>query len=408
MKISSLSKKRTSLLLLCSLGLGLSVTAQKKKKPKPKTETKSKVYKNKEIQVKKANTTFELFQDKSSSDGEMTVIYVEETERKNGKNVKSQKAGSGRLKGKWSSIGNTLIRESQRPSNTKTNMKYSVNLRKMEGNAYYGGYGWWSTKKNGKNTNIVEFYVTDGYNDKTNATFGMTKSSLSYKVDGENYDVYYSEKKGLGSVFSPSSNFLQIKAVRRKSKGSKGKKEGNITWKTHFDKWRSFGNTESKRKLPQNLVEQRKDSKRQKADKKKKRDAFNRKKRSLSKFIPRSIFEISWLMEGFGTSGSFSRVDFDANATFKSSSKKELSLEKVSNLEATVYPNPTSGEFTVTMDSDSETTVTIFDLNGKLVSETITDTSEILLNSDNSLTSGLYIVRVTNAEGTTTQKLVVN
>lgn len=385
MKISSLFKKRTSLLLLCSLGLGISINAQKKK-----PVIKTKVYTGAEHQIKKGGSTFELFQATKKSGTSMTVIYEEINKKVKGKNTKVAKSGTGKLKGKWKNVDNTLIRESKRPSNTTTNMSYNLNIKKMKGNAYYGGYGWWSTKKNDKNTNIVEFYVTDGYTSRDNPTFDMKKADLQYKVDGGTYDVFYSEKRGLGSVFSPSTNFLQIKAVRTSgTKLGTGKIKGNITWKTHFDKWRAHARV--KRTVPKNLKGKAKTDRENK---------YN----TLKKFAPRSIFEISWLMEGFG---STSEVDFDANATFKAASKKTF-LEGPA-VETVMYPNPTSGEFAVSTDSNSETTIAVFDLNGKLVSETTTtDASETLLNSDNSLTSGLYIVKITNAEGTSTQKLVVN
>ena len=374
MELSSISKKRKFLLFSTILGLTLGASAQ------------STEYCDQEKQVAKAGTTFEIFQDKSTSDGCMKVLYKRNRDG-------SAKNGTGSLEGKWDNIGNTLIRESRRPSNTKTNMTWSANIKKMDGNAYYGGYGWWS---NGKGGNIVEFYVTDGYNTKTNATFGMTKADLRYSVDGATYDVYYSEKRGQGSVFAPSSNFLQIKAVRTSSKG-KNRKSGTISWKTHFDKWRAHGQVS--RSIPANLKFRRGESR----SRRDRRRALEAKHRSLRKFVPRRIFEVSWLMEGFG---STSKVDFTANASFKAA--KEITLDDVTETNVKIYPNPTFGEFTIENSEAIQTTISVFDLNGKLVSETITDTSEILLNSDNSLTSGLYIVRVTNAEGTTTQKLVVN
>lgn len=372
MKISSIFKKRNSLLFLATLGLTFAASAQ------------STEYCDKERGVSKAGTFFEIFQDKSTSDGCMKVLY---TRNRNG----SVRNGTGSIEGKWDNIGNTLIRESKRPSNTKTNMSWSANIKKMDGNAYYGGYGWWS---NGSGGSIVEFYVTDGYNDKTNATFGMKKAGLRYSLDGGTYDVYYSEKRGLGSVFSPSSNFLQIKAVRTSSRG-KSRKSGTITWKTHFDKWRAHGQV--RRTIPANLRFRRGESR----SRRNRRVALQAEINSLKKFVPRSIFEISWLMEGFG---STSKVDFTANASFKAAK----SLEEVVRIEATVYPNPTSGQFTVTTDGDSDATIAIFDLNGKLISETTTENGEATLNSDNSLTSGIYIVKIISGSSTTTDKLIVN
>lgn len=389
MKKQSILTKTLSLFSILLVTVSLQITAQKKKSaPKDTTEE----FCEESVQPKREGTTFEIFQDQSSSDGCMTVIY------------EKGKAGSGKLKGKWSSIGNTLIRESKRPSNTTTNMSYSIDIKKMDGNAYYGGYGWWSSynKQTKKRSNIVEFYVTDGYNDKTNPTYGMKKADLRYTVDGGTYEVYYSEKRGLGSVFSPSSNFLQIKAVRTSSLG-KGKKSGNISWKTHFDKWRAHGN--KKRSIPNKYKDKRGDSKKKKEANKKKRDELTAKHNSLKKFVPRSIFEISWLMEGFG---STSKVDFEANASFKSvKSKKEIADVANSTAEISLYPNPTSGAFTITDPNSTASAVMVYDISGNRLYETTLESDNITLNEDYRLSPGMYLVKILTNDEIITKKLIV-
>lgn len=308
------------------------------------------------------NSTFELFQDRSDSNGRMNVIN-----------------SSASFGGNWSDISNTLIRESARDgqANSRSGLNYTYNIRSISGNVFHGGYGWWSQNSEG-DQNIVEFYVVEGWVNRADPIFGMTKTSLSYTADGGTYEVYFSEKRGLPSVFG-IRNFLQIKAVRTANKG-RGKKRGRISFKRHFDQWRSFS-----------------------------REPRNRQNSSIRKFGSRGIHEISYLFEGFGGEGSpGSSVNFSANATFfglSNPSRKELS--EVSNSETTIYPNPTSGEFTVEGNTEEETTISIYNLNGSLVAETITNEPATNFNADGALASGIYIVKITNGTITTTEKLVV-
>jgi hypothetical protein len=80
-------------------------------------------------------------------------------------------------------------------------------------------------------------------------------------------------------------------------------------------------------------------------------------------------------------------------------------------LTATVFPNPTTGAFTLSFDREVTGFVQIFDAQGRLV-ETLHATS--LLNGTNqvhfdlgTMASGLYLVRVVDGETVTTKQIVV-
>jgi len=312
--------------------------------------------------IKRGRSNFTFFQSKTEGNAEMTVL---------------SKRGSEKLSGKWSTIGNALIRESFQRNEENVEMSYTYNIKRMIGNVYHGGYGFWASGKRNQEKNIVEFYVVEGYNDLSNVIFGMKKTDIKYKSNGSEYEVYY-DPKNQGTVYQEGIDlpFLQIKIVRTTSKG-KRQKSGKIIWRDHFNQLR-------------------------------KKHRSNRNHRIFRQFLPRNIFEVSYLFEGFGRledDGGTSTVDFDLDARFSVKSSKELS--EVSNSETTIYPNPTSGEFTVEGNTEEETTISIYNLNGSLVAETITNEPATNFNADGALASGIYIVKITNGTITTTEKLVV-
>jgi Secretion system C-terminal sorting domain len=69
-----------------------------------------------------------------------------------------------------------------------------------------------------------------------------------------------------------------------------------------------------------------------------------------------------------------------------------------------LYPNPTSGQFTVELQSDNAT-ITVTDILGQQILKTQTTEKITNLQLDN---NGIYIVYVTTTQGTTTRKLIVN
>lgn len=69
------------------------------------------------------------------------------------------------------------------------------------------------------------------------------------------------------------------------------------------------------------------------------------------------------------------------------------------------YPNPVNnGKIFITSKTNLDKEILIFDVLGKKVFQTTTATKEINLNT---IPSGIYIIKITEGETTTTRKLIV-
>lgn len=90
------------------------------------------------------------------------------------------------------------------------------------------------------------------------------------------------------------------------------------------------------------------------------------------------------------------------NVTFSSGVLK-VAQNSISGLK--VYPNPVkNGTLYIDTDANSEKTVAVYDILGKQVIKTVTSSSTINVST---LTSGVYIVKITEEGKTATRKLVI-
>jgi hypothetical protein len=82
--------------------------------------------------------------------------------------------------------------------------------------------------------------------------------------------------------------------------------------------------------------------------------------------------------------------------------------EIASSNSVSVYPNPASGDFTVSMSKKGNATasITIYDISGQSVKSYNTASNQLLINRDG-LQSGLYFITVVVGDHRSTRKLVV-
>lgn len=91
---------------------------------------------------------------------------------------------------------------------------------------------------------------------------------------------------------------------------------------------------------------------------------------------------------------------------FSQDTKQMSRLQESTPIEGlSLYPNPvTAGKVYITTRNDAEKDIQIFDVLGKKVMQTMLSSRELNLNS---LTPGVYIIKITEEEASTTRKLII-
>jgi hypothetical protein len=84
---------------------------------------------------------------------------------------------------------------------------------------------------------------------------------------------------------------------------------------------------------------------------------------------------------------------------------EDFSQNLSSNEEMTAYPNPFTNQFTLKLVSNSEASIQIFDINGRLVANQVVNESYDVELGQN-LTSGVYLVRVEQNNETKSFKMI--
>ena len=80
--------------------------------------------------------------------------------------------------------------------------------------------------------------------------------------------------------------------------------------------------------------------------------------------------------------------------------------ENFINKTVSIYPNPTTGIFSIQLNSTEKHNLEVLDMTGKLVIQHIIEDGHALIDGD-SLSNGIYSIKVSNNSGSITKKLVI-
>lgn len=263
----------------------------------------------------------------------------------NGQGTGCISLGEGALfSGEWDGILNYLARRGLPYDKTQqhedigvfyTDYDCNYNPSSESGNSYLSVYGWTVDP-------LIEYYIIE---DWRNWIPSMAEDAVlmdSIDVNGSIYEIYQNTRVDKPSILGDTT-FQQYFSIRRDARNS-----GTINISEHFDKWESLGLEMGK------------------------------------------MFEVSFVVEGYQSSGNFefNELDIfvDGNTGVTSEGEKYQS-------QLTVYPNPSTGNIAILMDeSAADATVTILDMSGKIIfSQSDINNKQFEVTN---LKSGIYIVNM--------------
>lgn len=99
-------------------------------------------------------------------------------------------------------------------------------------------------------------------------------------------------------------------------------------------------------------------------------------------------------------------ADFGSSITFPFCAENTAGIEEFDASDVLVYPNPSNGNFIVSVNVEGQKTIVITDLAGKIVEIVNTTDNTIAINNPK-LTAGVYLVKTNTLKGQITKKLIV-
>ncbi len=96
---------------------------------------------------------------------------------------------------------------------------------------------------------------------------------------------------------------------------------------------------------------------------------------------------------------------FSTVSVFGQDGKQQSKVQENTIESLNVYPNPTTGDrIYITTKSNDDKNITIYDVLGKKVLQTVLSSKELNISS---LTPGVYIIKVEEGDSSATRKLIV-
>ncbi len=253
--------------------------------------------------------------------------------------------GNGALfSGEWEGIQNYLARRGLGYDQTQEHQEigtfYAIyncnyNPSPASGNSYFSIYGWTVEP-------LAEYYIIEDWQNWIPSMDDNAVLKGTINVNGGIYDIYENTRYNQPSIVG-NTTFQQYFSIRRDVRNN-----GTINISEHFDKWESLGMEMGK------------------------------------------MYEVSFVVEGYQSNGSFEFTELDLFATNDPNAVTQFSKEYA---QVTVYQKPNSGELSVKLNElNSNASIKIFDASGGVVFTRENINSDLLHISD--LKSGIYLVNI--------------
>ena len=283
--------------------------------------------------------------------------YRYELWNQNGQGTACMTLGSGALfSGEWEGILNYLARRGLGYDQTQEHHDigtfYSTytctyNPSTSSGNSYLSVYGWTVDP-------LKEFYIVEDWRNWIPSMDAGATYKGTIDMNGSIYDIIENTRVNQPSIVG-TATFQQYFSIRRDVRNS-----GTINISEHFNTWEALG------------------------------------------MVMGKMYEVSFVVEGYQSSGSFEFTDLDVFVNDAAAVKDVL--EDSSPL--TIYPNSNPGYLSVrpnVLGSDSH--IKIYDALGKIVFTQENISNELLLVSG--LTNGMYLVNVYSSRLNYTAKVLI-
>jgi endo-1,4-beta-xylanase len=246
--------------------------------------------------------------------------------------------------GEWEGIQNYLARRGLGYDQTQKHQEigtfyatYNCNYNPStaSGNSYLSIYGWTVNP-------LKEYYIVEDWRNWIPSMDAGATLKGTINVNGSIYDIYENTRVNQPSIVG-NTTFQQYFSIRRDVRNS-----GTINISEHFDKWESLGMEMGK------------------------------------------MYEVSFVVEGYQSSGSF---EFTALDVFVNNEPVLVKGESIVPAYVSIYPNPNSGNVSIKLDeSVLNAGIKIYDASGKIIFSRENINNNLLQGSN--LKSGIYFVNV--------------
>lgn len=285
--------------------------------------------------------------------------YRYELWNQNGQGTACMTIGDGALfSGEWEGILNYLARRGLAYDQTKEHQeigtfyaKYNCNYQpsSASGNSYLSVYGWTVNP-------LKEYYIVENWRNWIPSMAAGAKLKGTIESNGSLYDIYVNTRVNQPSIIG-NTTFEQYFSIRRNVRDS-----GTINISDHFNKWESLGLEMGK------------------------------------------MYEVSFVVEGYQSSGSFEFTDLDV---YLDNSGVGVNSIPETKSPVRIYSDPNSGEITVAFATfHSNTTIKIYDILGNLIlcRKNVNDD----ITRIPAVKSGIYLLNVTDNKMNYSTRLLVS